>query len=267
MNPKTLVRISNTIGIISIILLIYWVFVFMTVEVFGLKVFRENITETFYLSILGILALMFGALIINIMFNLTRIAQKHNNDNELLKSKKSKIGIVILIVSFPVILGLLFGGDYLTSKKKEKLLIQSAESIITDYSIKADKLVNYSFTENWINETDDILNILSKTDKHFPNISVIVKDSIDDSKLFLGFRSDYGYISVNDTIKPQKKKYILETTKPERDYLNKIFESKSDEIRFSAHDGNYELYYPYIKGDKVIVLYFSDYKRYGKIGS
>lgn len=267
MNPKTLVRISNTIGIISIILLIYWVFVFMTVEVFGLKVFRENITETFYLSILGILALMFGALIINIMFNLTRIAQKHNNDNKSLKTKKSKIGIAILIVSFPFILGLLFGGDYLTSKKKEKLLIQSAESIIIDHSSKADKLVNYSFSENWIDETSDILNILSKTDKHFPHISVIVKDSIDDSKLFLGFRSHYGYISVNDTIKPMKKEYILETTKQERDYLNKAFESKSDEIRFSAHDGNYELYYPYLKNDKIIVLYFSDYKRYGKIGS
>ena len=210
---------------------------------------------------------MFGALIINIMLNLTRKDKKHNNDNESVKIKKSNIGILIFVLSFPVILGLLFGGDYLTSKKKEKLLIQSAESIMKDYSVKADKLVNYSFTKNWINETGDILNILSKTDKNFPHISVIVKDSIDDSKLFLGFRSYYEYISENDTIKPQKKNYILETTKPERDYLNKIFKSKSNKIRFSAHDGNYELYYPYIKGDKVIILYFSDYKRYGKIGS
>jgi len=267
MNPKTIVRVSNTIGIISIILLIFWVFVFMIVEVFGLKVFRENISEIFMLSILGILALMLGALIINIMFNLTRIAHKHNNDNELLKSKKSKIGIIILLVCFPVILGILFGGDYLTSSKKEKLLIQSAESIITDHSKKADKLVNYSFTENWINETKDILGILSKTDKYFPHISVIVKDSIDDFKLFLGFRSYSRYRDINDTIKPKKKKYILETTKSEREYLNKIFELKSDKIRFSAHEGNYELYYPYIKGNKIIVLYFSDYQRYGRIGS
>ncbi len=266
MNPKTLVKISNAIGIISIILLIYWVFIFTTVEVFGLKVFRENITTTFYFSILGILALMFGALIINIMFNLTRIAQKHNNDKEPLKAKTSKMVILIFVISFPIIAGLLFGGDYLTSKKKKSLLIQSAKSIITDHSIKADKLVNYSFTKNWIIETGNILDILSKTDKHFPHIAVIVRDSIDDSKLFLGFR-EYHSVSLNDTIKPQKKEYILETTKPERDYLNQIFASKSRAIRFSAHDGNYELYYPYIKGDKVIVLYFSDYKRYGKIGS
>ncbi len=38
MNPKNLVKISNIIGRISILLLVYWVFVFMTTEVFGLKV-------------------------------------------------------------------------------------------------------------------------------------------------------------------------------------------------------------------------------------
>lgn len=265
MNPKTLVKISNTIGIISITLLIYWVFVFMTVEVFGLKVFRENITQTFYMSIIGIIALMFGALIINIMFNLTRIAQKHNNDNELLNNKKSKIGIVILIVSFPVILGLLFGGDYLTSKKKEKLLIQSAKSIIQDNSQKADILVDYNFDKKWIIKTADILEILSKTDKHFPNVSVIVKDSIEGSKLFLVFNNYYH--STNDTIPPKKKEFIYETTKLERDYLNKVFETDFNEIRFKAENGDYELYYPYFNNNKKVVLYFSDYQRYGKIGS
>ena len=90
MTPKQLVRISNTIGIIAILLLVYWVFSFVTIEVFGLKVFKKNMTETFYLSVLGILALMAGALIINVMFNLTRIAQKHE-DNEIPTKTKKKI--------------------------------------------------------------------------------------------------------------------------------------------------------------------------------
>lgn len=265
MNSKTLVRISNIIGIVSISLLIYWVFVFMTVEVFGLKVFRENLTETFYLSILGILALMFGALIINIMFNLTRIAQKHNNDNETLKKGKSKLGILIFILSFPIIFGLLFGGDYLTSKKKEKLLIQSAKSIIQDNSLKADILIDYSFDEKWISKTADILHILSKTDEHFPRVSVIVKDSIDGSKLFLVFNNYYN--NQNDTIKPNKKDFIYETTKLERDYLNKVFDTDYGEVLFNAENGNYELYYPYFSNKEKIILYFSDYQRYGKIGS
>lgn len=264
MKPKTLVRLSNIIGIISITLLIYWVFVFMTIEVFGLKVFRENITETFYFSIMGIIALMFGALMINIMFNLTIIAEKHNTDNVILKTGKSKMTLFLFILSFPIIFGLLFGGDYLTLKKKEKLLIQSAQSIIQDNSGKADILVDYSFDKKWIIESADILEILSKTDKYFPHVSVIVKDSINDSKLFLVF-SNYYYSG--DTINPKKKAFIYETTKIERDYLNKVFDTDFEEVLFNAKNGEYELFYPYFNNNRKIVLYFSDYQRYGKIGS
>lgn len=265
MNPKNFVKLSNIFGTISIILLIYWVFVFISIEVFGLKVFRENMTETFYMSILGILALMLGALIINIMFNLTRIAEKHNHDDVKTLKSHNKILRFLLIISFPLIFGILFGSDYLTTKKKERLLIQSAKSIIDDNSEKAQILLDYFFTEKWINNTEDILDIMSKTDKNFPNVRVIVSDSIDNSKVLLGFRDFYG--NLNDTIQPLKKRYIIETTKAERDYLWKVFREDFEEIRFSAHDGNYELYYPYFKNKKKIVLYFSDYQRYGRLGS
>lgn len=265
MNNKSLVRLSNIIGIISIILLVYWVFVFISITVFGLKVFRENITETFYLSVVGILALMFGSLIINVMFNLTRIAEKHNQD-DLNGSKRTskKLGLLFAL-SFPLVFGLLFGGDYLTSKKKERMLISSAKEIIESNKEKSDKLLNYLFNESWIIETDDILDLYSKTDKHFPYVSVIVTDSIDKSQVFLGFRDYYG--KQNDTIQPIKKDFILKTTKVEREYLDKVFFNSFDKVKFSASDGRYELFYPYIKDGKRIVLYFSDYQRYGKIGS
>ena len=77
MNKRTWVRTSNVIGIIAIVALIYWVFTFIAIQVFGLRVFKENLTEIFSMSILGILALMSGALMLNIMFNLTRIAERH----------------------------------------------------------------------------------------------------------------------------------------------------------------------------------------------
>lgn len=265
MNNKSLVRLSNIIGIISIILLVYWVFIFISITVFGLKVFRENITETFYLSVVGILALMFGSLIINVMFNLTRIAEKHNQDNLNVTKRTSKKLVLIFGLSFPLVFGLLFGGDYLTSKKKEKMLIASAKSIVENNKEKSDKLLNYSFNESWIIETDDILDIYSKTDKHFPYVSVIVADSIDKSQIFLGFRDYYG--KLNDTIQPIKKNFIQQTTKEERDYLDNVFYKNLDKVRFSASDGRYELFYPYLKDGKKIVLYFSDYQRYGKIGS
>jgi hypothetical protein len=265
MNNQSLVRLSNIIGIISIILLVYWVFVFISITVFGLKVFQENITQTFYLSVVGILALMFGSLIINVMFNLTRIADKHNLD-ELKPSRKISKNLGLGFgLSFPLVFVLLYGGDYLTSKKKEKMLISSAKSIIEQNMEKSDKLLNYSFDETWIIETDDILDIYSKTDKHFPYVSVIVIDSIDQSQYFLGFRDYYG--KLNDTIQPIKKDFMRQTTKEEREYLDNVFYRNNDKIRFSASDGRYELFYPYIKEGKKIVLYFSDFQSYGKIGS
>ncbi|GLU55778.1 peptidase [Dyadobacter frigoris] len=260
MNPKTLVRLSNIIGTIAITLLIYWVFIFISYQVFGLKLFREKITETFFTSIIGILALMFGALITNLMFNLTRIAEKHNLDEINPTKTASKQLKWLLALTFPVILGLLFFGDYLTSENKEKLLIQSAQSIINDNSKKADKLVNYSFDKKWIMETEHILDLLSKTDKNFPSITVIVSDSIDNSRVLLGFRN---FQPVNDTLPPSRMTYIQATTKEEREYLYKVFEKGSKDIKFSAENGQYQLFYPYFSNNKKIVIYFSDYQRYG----
>jgi NADH:ubiquinone oxidoreductase subunit 5 (subunit L)/multisubunit Na+/H+ antiporter MnhA subunit len=228
-------------------------------------VFRENITETFYFSVLGILALMFGSLIINVMFNLTRIAEKHNQDN-VNSTKAVKKLWLIFGLSFPVIFGLLFGGDYLTSRKKEQMLISSAKSIIESDREKSDKLLSYNFSKEWINETSNILTIYSKTDTYFPNIIVIALDSIENSQAFLGFNR-YEFISQKDTIPPQKKNYIWKTTKVEREYLLKVFHESFSEIRFSARGGRYELFYPYYKDGKIIVLYFSDRQEYGKIGS
>jgi len=60
MNAKKLVKATNIVGMVAVVLLVYWVFVLISSNVFGLKVFREYITEIFLMSILGILAVMGG---------------------------------------------------------------------------------------------------------------------------------------------------------------------------------------------------------------
>lgn len=269
MNLKTLVKISNVVATVSILLLIYWVFVFITVEVFGLKVFRENISQTFAMSILGILALMGGSLMINVMFNLTRIAQKHNKDEIFENVNASKrIGLGLLLL-FPILFGVLFVGDYLTSKKKENLLIQSAKSVIEMNARNSSNLANYEFSKEWIINTENNLEIMSKTDKNFPYVSVIVMDSIDDSEVFIKFddHSQKTYENNEETFEPKKKDYIFRATNDDRDYLKRVFKEGFTERRFTAFDGNYELFYPHFKDGKKVVLYFSDYQKYGKFGS
>jgi hypothetical protein len=267
MNKKVLVKLSNFVAVFSIVLLIYWVFIFVSTEVFGLKIFRENISQTFAMSILGIMALMAGSLMINVMFNLTRIAEKHNQDEIVQAKGIAKHLIWIFLLGFPVIFGLLFGGDYLTSKKKEAMLIQSAKNVVENSSQeKVEKLLSYEFTENWVIETDDTLDVMSKADKNFPQMMVIVQDKIDTSEVFLGFR-EYNKREDGSTPELYRKRYIFSTTQSEREYLNRVFKEDYTEIRFSASDGNYQLFYPYSKNGKKIVLYFSDFQRYGKFGS
>lgn len=265
MNLKTLVKLSNIVAAISILLLIYWVFVFISVEVFGFRIFRENLSQTFGMSVLGILALMGGSLMINVMFNLTRIAQKHNQDEITELRGGSKKWLWVFALSFPIVFGLLFAGDYITSRKKENMLVNSAKSIVEANAVKADRMLNYEFGKPWLIETTDTLDLFERTDRNFPNVSVIVKESVDGSDVFLAFRN---YSEPTDkSIQPVKRSFLLAATKPDRDYLNKVFNEGYSEIRFTASDGKYELFYPYIKDNKKIVLYFSDYQQYGKMGS
>ncbi len=264
MKAKQLVKLSNLVGIISIMLLLYWVFTFTVLQVFGLKVFRENITETFYMSIMGILALMFGALIINIMFNLTRIAEKHNQD-AVPTSAGSNRWLWVLALSFPLIFALLFFGDYRTTQKKKQTMIAAATSVIEDHSIKAMHFTDYQFKHAWINETGTMLQVLSKTDKHFPTVNIITKDVIDESEVFLVFHSYQS--NYPDSIRLKKENFIRSTTEEERTYLRSVFQGSNMDSRYSVHDGHYELFYPYQVGDKHTVFYFSDRQRYGKVGS
>lgn len=263
MNTKTLVRLSNTIGIIAIILLVYWVFVFISVTVFGLKVFKGNLSESFYWSIIGILALMFGSLILNVMLNLTRIAEKHNLD-KIEKSSSRRFGWVIAL-SFPVLLAFLFFGDYLSAKKKEDRLIASAKSVLEIDAKKTDQLLDYTFTKNWINESVNTLQLYSGTDVNFPTIRLIVKDEVDGIPVYMGF-NQYN-VNPKDTSSLEKRNFIHKTTQEEREYLSKVFSGESKDVRFHSQNGIYELFYPVHKGDKKIVLYFSDFQggNYGSI--
>jgi len=265
MTAKKIVKLSNILCIISVIALCYWVFTFIVMNVFGLKVFRKNLTETFYLSILGILALMFGALITNIMFNLTRIAEKHNSDTTDLK-QTNKIILICFIALFPIITILLFAGDYLTANKKERMLVQSAESIVVSNKNIIDEIINYDFTKKWISNASTKLQLLSKMDRNYKNISILVSDSIDNVPVFLIFNS-YDYTTKDSQHEPDKVNFVFQSDIKQREYLEKVFQNNFLEKNFSAYDGNYEMFYPIKHKDKIIVLYFQDRQQYGKIGS
>ena len=261
MDNKKIVKISNIVGLVSISLLIYWVFIFISITVFGLKVFRENITESFYLSIVGILALMSGALMINIMFNLTKIAAHFDGEPAKSTGPRVKTSTWLIILSFPVIFGLLFLGNWYSSYKKEQYLVSSAKKMIHDYPAMIKELAEYRFDTNYIKKTENIISYLEKIDKNFPEIRIIRQDTIGANTNFLCFESGMEYVRINKT------NFIFSCSARERDYLNSVYAGSHPTPKFEANGGNYELYYPVQAGKNTIILYFAERQRYGKIGS
>lgn len=265
MNNKIIIKWTNRIALLAIILLVYWIFIYISITVFSLKIFKENITESFYLSILGILAILIGAVMVNIMFNLTSISEsltktKHQNFNK----QRNKLWIALFILSFPLIFGVLFFGDYRTTKIREQKLIEAAKYTITNNQETTENFLNYSFSEQYIQKTAEGLEFIVKQAESFPSISIIIKDTIHEKDVFLRF-TRYFHKDKNKNF--SKTDYIYACSPEEQEYLKSVFNDNNNRYLFSASDGNYELYYPYERGNKVIILYFTDRKQYGKYGS
>lgn len=262
MNHDFLIKITNKVAFWAVIALVYWIFIFSVITVFDLKIFREHITESFFMSVLGIFSLLGGALVLNVMSNLSKISASVGTQTEPspLAGKRTW-----WLLSFPIIFTLLFGGNSLSANHKEKLLVKSALSVIEQNPNYSKQFADYSFDANYIETTAKALRVAKKIDKNFPEVLVIQRDNIDQKPIFLGFNYYF-----NDDIQkkaPSKQDYIFSTGQDERTYLSSVFDGKTNAHLFIKKKGSYELFYPVIDGNRRYVMYFSDYQRYGKIGS
>ena len=182
MNPKQLVKLTNTVGIVSFVLLIYWIFVFILVQVFNLKIFRQHLSEIFALSITGIIALMAGALMLNIMFNLTRIAERGSETDSPKKSKKI---IVLMILMFPVLAGVLFAGNHLSLQRREQALQQAGQALVQQNVRGIQAAAQYRFTPEYIRQTSDYLKVVEQANTSFQRAVIIVPDEVDGNRVYL----------------------------------------------------------------------------------
>ncbi|MDE1465131.1 hypothetical protein [Spartinivicinus poritis] len=258
-----IVKVTNKIALVMIVLLVYWVFIFTCSTVFGFKVFRENMSEIFLLSILGIFAVLLGSIIINIMFNLTAIAEGKKYTENVPKDKY-KYTLLGFLGSLVVIFMLLYLGDIATSKKKEDYLVSSASALIGEQQDIMERLSRYSFSRKYIESASHDIKVLSKVEEKFPEVTVIARDSLNGKQLLLGFSS---YSGLGSEEKALRVNYILSTSSEERQYLNSVFDGRVSSHRFSSSDGRYEIYYPVKTDQGIIVIHLSQYSRYGKMGS
>lgn len=265
MKKESIVKLTNRLSIIAVILLLYWVFIFTVSSVFGFKVFKENITQTFFLAILGILALLAASVIVNIMYNLTIIsdalAPKEATPADGNRQRRH-FWVWAFIISFPLIGLLLYLGDIRTSQVKERQLLKSAQYMIENHREAIDRIAVYSFASQYIDDTTNALKLMSREDKNFPSVSVILQDLIDNKPVFLQFSAQDHWNKYEEKID-----YIYPCSFEERQYLTRVFTGNIQKPHYTASDGFYALYYPVKTKNRIIILFFTDRQRYGKLGS
>jgi hypothetical protein len=250
------------------IALIYWVFVFLVISVFDLKIFREHMTEIFFLSIFGIFAILGGAIVLNVMSNLSKMSAAIAAASPLPVTQQSaRLGrwLVLGLLSFALIAAALFAGNQQSAKKKMNMLVGSAEKLVAENQAELLALADYKFTLDYVRKTERALDMMRKIDRNIPEATVIFPDEINGKKLFLGFSGRNYEYDRKDRL--EKSSYIYATTRDEREYLERVFSGGESKYRFHAENSKYQLYFPTMVAGKRVVLYFSDYQRYGKYGS
>ncbi len=268
MNHDQLIKGTNKVAFYATVALFYWVFIFLVITAFDLKIFREYMTEIFYLSVLGIFSILGGAIVLNVMSNLSKISTvlvQERGYPHAEKTKPSKPLIAATALSFPLICAVLFAGNHLSAEKKKSMLISSAQSLIAEHKADLAVLADYHFSKDYVKKAEKTLGVIKKIDKNFPEVVLLHPDEIDNKKVLLGFG---GHIHRDERKPVEKSMFIYSATRAEREYLDKVFSSAdATNYKFSSRKGNYELYFPAVINGKKIVLYFSDYQRYGKFGS
>lgn len=259
----SIVKVTNKVALVTVAILMYWVFIFVCSTAFGFKVFRENMTEVFLLSILGIFAILAGSIILNIMYNLTAIAEGRKVE-ETGKPSRGFRPVAIFLGSLVAVFLLLYLGDLATSKRKEAYLVSAASDLVKEQSDTISRLAQYSFNREYLEGVSENIKLLRKVEEKFPAITVIVKDNIQDKPYLLGFNF---YVHLSKDKEPQKADYILSTSSEERQYLYSVFDGETSKHWFSSHDGRYEMYYPVKTESGTIVLHLAQRSRYGKFGS
>ena len=280
MNMQKWVKAVNTLGITAAIIMIYWVFVFLLVEVFGLKIFQQRITDMFGFSIIGILAVMAAALMLNIMLNLTRIAERGGAAEPVASNKKS---VWLFALSFPVLAALLFGGNHLSTLKKRDRLLTDAAYIVKNQQPVSGYRFDFAHLQTLLRYLKQAEDKVSDADIHVawiapdtinghPVYLTIVKRSYwDTDAVFSRAAADSFQVVLSNEEKTkhtvEKSDYHRRFPEKEQQYLDKVFAENGRDIRFNSRNGNYELFYPYqINGKTIGVLWFTDSDYYGKLG-
>jgi len=270
MKLKTKTRIANIsiwVIVVTIVIIALFFFGLLIANTFDLKVFANRTSDFIWVLFGSSLVIVICVAFLNISLNIGIIADsKIIESNDVLIDKKSfnRIFTITVFLILLLIGGFLFLGDFLTRQKEKKSLVTECEEILSRYE-KTIIDISKSLTDtSLIGDIPDMLKFLGSQKNEFPEIILITNDFYKEQLTFLQITP------YTDKVKLKKDLYgfsFYTCDKNDCDYLKEIFQTDKTEYYFWSKDNNYKLYYPITKGNKKYILLFSQYERYGKIGS
>ncbi len=147
MEGKQIVRLTETIRFVSILLLVYWIYDYKMNHGLGIAV-------TFYHVILGVLILMSGILVHLIIKNQTSMFESHNKN-----VNRERVRYLTKILIFPLLAVILYGTNYYT-KFQPELSDSSEMPLYPDY-----QMTNQPVESNEVVIRDSMYDIIEKYKK------------------------------------------------------------------------------------------------------
>lgn len=268
---KNIANIAITTIIFTIIIIVFWFIAFILMNTFDLKVFASKTTEFFYLFIFAAFAIVACATFLTLSLNMSIIADSkileinklQSTDNNK-KSNIKKFGIIIISIIVLFIL-FLFIADNLSRNRFKKNLISECDDILDRYKFSINKISHYLLVDKKnIKKIPSMLDFLANQKAEFPNIILITSDIYDNQLTFLKITE---HTSTNNIKQEYFNNSFYKCNKEDCDYLKKVFKEKYDKQFFWTKKADYHLYKPIKYKNKIFILLFSKYKRYGKFGS
>lgn len=231
---EKIISMTSKLSFILVVVFVYWMFISISHELLGLRVFDYDWYATGYYTVSGgILALLAVSIIINILFTLT-------------KPGKNKIYLVLFIFSFPMVVGLVYLLDLGKPYIMREVLLHSAKKMVTKNQEIIEGLGEYRYDLSYLWSVQDLTkNLDEHTDLH---VALIVEDEEDDVLLVIGERDKMEEL-------PEKSDLIPSFPEEQYQYLRDVFKGQNSGYWFASRWNTiFVLNYPVKTKNGIIVL-------------
>lgn len=288
MNHAVMVKWLNRLVVLVLVLLSYVFFIFVFSDIFNLKVFTRTGNNLFGYGVSGLFAVMGAALILNIMLNLSRIADGveqtvyHRNAEQHVATSQHKrwwLWLAGFLLSLVLIGGALLSGDRYTRMIKKRLMMATAAQVIQERSSQFNQIVSLPLTENdtaAVQAISDQLKLVRQIERHVDNIHLLlparyhgeaVVVQLDQHSAIADPIATDATLNTSKTPSVDVNNMLFSSDMSQRQWLQRVFAGQETAPRYSYENDNYELFYPVKLHAGWVVFYFTDRHAYGKVSS